>query len=118
MEIESILFVIKRMSNDDIDLTDFINDLDPAVTPHVILALCPTFDDKELPVQNLLTPMRRKYELFFFVLRHKCNNPKSTIPDDEIDRLGRYGTVQVLGSEGDKPQVIAEAFKSFVKRHV
>lgn len=114
-------FFIRRMSNDDIpkSLKDFVNGLDPDVRPLLIATLCPTFNVKRsLPLLlDILGTLKRKYKLFFFVLQHKCKNPKRTIPDDEIDRLERYGTVRVFSPEGAKPRVIARAFENFVRRY-
>ena len=113
-------FFIRRMSNDDIPkaLADFVNRLDPDVRPRVIATLCPTFNDKRRSLLlDILGTLKRKYELFFFALRHKCKNPKNTIPDDEIDKLERYGTVKVFSPEGAKPQVIARAFEKFIRRY-
>ena len=55
--------------------------------------------------------------MFFFVLQHKCKNPKETIPDDEIEKLERYGTVEVFSPEGAEPPTIARAFKRFVRQY-
>ena len=67
------------MSNDDIpdSLRKLVNSLDSEATPRVIATLCPTFNDKNaLPLLlEILSTLKRKYELFFFVLRHKCSNP-------------------------------------------
>lgn len=119
--IDSTEFFIRRMSNDDFpeSLRDFINGLDPEVLPRVIATLCPTFNDKHsLPLLlDVLATLKRKYDVFFFVLRHKCSNPRQTIPDDEIEKLERYGKVQVFSPEGAEPSVIARAFKQFVKQH-
>jgi hypothetical protein len=41
--------------------------------------------------------------VFFFVLRHKCKNPKEIIPDDEIEKLECYGTVEVFRPEEAEP---------------
>ena len=120
-KIGSILFFVRRMSNDDIpdSLIELVNSLDPETTPRVIATLCPTFNDKNaLPaLLKILDTLKRKYELFFFVLRHKCNNPSVTIPDDEIDRLERYGTVEQFRPEGARAHKIARFFKRFVLRH-
>src|SRR5713226_1293604 len=119
--IGKIQFFIRRMSNDDIprSLADFVNSLDPDIRPRVIATLCPTFNKRRsLPLLlEILGTLRRKYQLFFFVLRHKCKNPKRTIPDDEIDKLERYGTVKIFSPEGAKPKAIARAFKIFVRRY-
>jgi hypothetical protein len=120
-KIGSTLFFVRRMSNDDIpdSLIALVNNLDPDTTPRVIATLCPTFNDKKaLPaLLKILRTFKRKYELFFFVLRHKGDNPITTMLDDEIDKLGRYGTVRRFHPEGAKPQTIARFFQKFVMRH-
>lgn len=119
--IDSIDFFIRRMSNDDFpeSLRDFINGLDPEVLPRVIATLCPTFNDKpSLPLLlDVLATLKRKYDVFFFVLQHKGKNPKETIADDEIEKLERYGTVEVFSPEGAEPPTIARAFKRFVRQY-
>jgi hypothetical protein len=120
--IKSVEFFVRRMSNDDFpeSLIELASNLDPKTTPHVIATLCPTFNDKNaLPaLLETLNILKRKYELFFFVLRHKCSNPGLTIPDDETDKLGRYGTVEVFRPERVKSDVIARAFQNFIEQHV
>jgi hypothetical protein len=120
-KIGSTLFFVRRMSNDDIpdSLIELVNSLDPKTTPRVIATLCPTFNDKKAvpALLEILGTLKRKYELFFFVLRHKCDNPSVTIPDDEIDKLERYGTVEQFHPEGARAQKIAQFFKRFVLRH-
>ena len=109
------------MSNDDFpeSLRDFINGLDPEVLPRVIATLCPTFNDQpSLPLLlDVLATLKRKYDVFFFVLQHKGKNPKETIADDEIEKLERYGTVEVFSPEGAEPPTIARAFKRFVRQY-
>lgn len=118
-EIDSIVFFIRRMSNDDYP-TKFLKlviSFDPDDKPRVIAALCPTFDNKKHPVRAILDALKRKYKLFFFVLQHKCKNPKRTIQDDEIDKLERYGTVKVFHPERAKPRVIARSLQRFVREY-
>jgi hypothetical protein len=114
-------FFIRRMSNDDNpkDFLEFVNRCDPDATPRLVATLCPTFNDKRsLPLLlKTLGALKLRYELFFFVLRHKCQNPKRTIPDDEVENLERYGTVKIFPAEGAKPRAIARAFENFVMRY-
>jgi len=120
-EIESIVFFIRRMSNDDYpkDFLKLVIKFDSDDKPYVIAALCPTFtDEKKLPViRAILDALKRKYKLFFFVLQHKCKNPKRIITEDEIDKLERYGTVKVFHPERARPKVIADAFQTFVMKY-
>jgi hypothetical protein len=119
-KIESIVFFIRRMSNDGYpeDFLEVVKNFDPKDTPHLIAALCPTFNKKKaLPVlRSILDTLKRRYNLFFFVLRHKGQNPEETIPNDEIDKLKPYGIVRVFKPEGAKPQVIAKTFQTFIKK--
>jgi hypothetical protein len=113
-------FFVRRMSNDDKpkDFLDLVTGLDPAITPNVIATLCPTFNDKKLLplLLQILGTLKRKYELFFFVLQHQGMRPANTIPDDEIDKLQRYGTVKVFHPQGAAPKKIARAFEAYVKQ--
>lgn len=121
-KIGSIEFFIRRMSNDDqLDsFKKFVSKLDLDLVPYLIATLCPTFNNEEaLPdLLEILSTLKRKYELFFFVLRHNCQNPAITISDDEISKLERYGVMESFVSEGAKSQVIARTFETFVKKHV
>ena len=116
-----IPFFIRRMSNDDIprSLIKFVSGLDPATKPRVIATLCPTFNDKKaLPaLLTILDTLERKYELFFFVLVHKCDDPDRAISDDEIDLLERYGTVKRFRPEGARAQTIARSLRNFIMRN-
>jgi hypothetical protein len=120
--IKSVAFLIRRMSNDDFpeSLIKLVSGLDPDVVPNVIATLCPTFNDKKaLPaLLETLNILRSKYQLFFFVLRHKGSNPDATIPDDESEKLERYGLVEIFQPEGAKPTAIAEAFQRFIEQHI
>jgi hypothetical protein len=120
--IASIAFFVRRMSNDDFpeSLIRLANRLHPQTTPHVIATLCPTFNDKKArpALLDTLNILKRKYELFFFVLRHKCSNRDLTIPDDETEKLERYGTVEVFRPEGARSEEIARAFQHFIEQHV
>lgn len=120
--IKSVEFFVRRMSNDDVpkSLLALVTWLDPTVTPYVIATLCPTFnDEKTVPMLlKTLEILREKYKLFFFVLQHKGSNPGITIPRDEIDKLERYGTVEVFGGEGNRPSIIATSFQHFVEQNL
>jgi hypothetical protein len=120
--IKSAEFFVRRMSNDDDPgaLVKFAEALDPLVTPYLIATLCPTFNDsKAFPaLKRTLSAFKAKYNVFFFALRHKCSNPDVMLKDEEIDKLERYGKVEIFQSEGAKSVAIAKAFRRFVEQYV
>jgi hypothetical protein len=98
----------------------FVNNLAPTSTPCVLAALCPRLIDKKWHslLLEVLDTMKRKYDLHFFVLRNKGNNPQMTIPDNEITPLERFGTVKVYRLAGATPEVRAQELDKFVKLHI
>jgi len=117
-DIGKVEVFIRRMSNDDQEkeLEDFVGDLDQNKTPYLVATLCPTFnnEDKRPALLRILAVLKKKYNLFFFVLRHQGKNPDATIPPDEIVKLEGYGSVHVFKPKGEKAGVIARAFQVFV----
>jgi hypothetical protein len=115
-------FFIRRMSNDDRPGPFFklLNDLDPSIWPHVIAAFCPTFSDKKqrAVLISSLQSLRRRYQLFFFVLRTDYHRQKRHITDDEIEMLGRFGTVKVFADTKASPEKRARALKRFIAKFV
>lgn len=115
-------FLVRRMSNDDRPQSfyDLLNDLSPDQWQYVILALCPTLTDKRQ--RALLIPtlqsFRKRYQLFFFVLRTDYYKHTRHITDDEIDLLNRFGTVKVFLDPKANPTRRARAFKRFVAKNV
>lgn len=115
-------FLVRRMSNDDRPQSfyDLLNDLRPDQWQYVILALCPTLTDKRK--RALLVPIlqsfRKRYRLFFFVLRTDYYKHTRRITDDEIDLLTRFGTVKVFLDPKANPTTRARAFKRFVAKNV
>ena len=114
-------FLVRRMSDDDVPKAyeQFANWLQPAETPLVLAALCPRLiDEKWRPLlRSILDTLERKYDLFFFVLKNKGNDPTSTISQNEIDPFGAYGTVKVHRIAGSTPEVRAKALESFIKQY-
>lgn len=115
-------FFIRRMSNDDRPLSffDLLSGLDPARWPYVIAALCPTFTDKRqrAVLIQTLTSFRRRYKLFFFVLRTDYHKKKRRITDDEIAALEPFGTVKVFKDLKADPEKRARALVRFISTHV
>src|SRR5687768_10529410 len=73
MTIDGTQFFVRKMSNDDDrdghpPFLDFAHALRPASKPHVIAAFCPTFGENESG-HEILDTLRKRYELFFFVLK-------------------------------------------------
>jgi hypothetical protein len=119
--IKSQKFFVRRTSDDDnpASYRDFVNNLAPASTPYVLAALCPRLTEKKWRslLLDVLDTMKRKYELYFFVLRNKGNNPEIAIPNDEIAPLERFGAVKIYRIAGATPEVRAQALEKFVKLH-
>jgi len=109
-------FCIKRMSNDDIPKPFFqwIKDIEPETCPAVIIALCPTFDTKRSGrLVAALNSLRKRYDLFFFVLFHRYRPSTDHIEKEEIDRLKKFGTVQSFKSR-TQGETRARALKKFI----
>ncbi len=68
-------------------------------------------------LSDILTTLKRSYELFFFVLRNKGDNPAKIIRDDEIHPFDRFGTVKVYRIAGATAQVRAKALEKFIKEY-
>jgi hypothetical protein len=119
-EIKGTEFFIRRMSNDDIpkDFRDFATRLDPKSRPYVIATMCPTFEDKRWRPHETMRLLRQSYDLFFFVLRHKCKDPEITISDGEVSQMEKYGEVKVYRNSGNRPAAIARAFEMFIRQHM
>jgi len=114
-------FFIRRMSDDDDPRAyeKFANDLDPESKPRVLAALCPGFVDRKQrsTLIEVFRNLKRSYELFFFVLRNKGNNPAHIITDEEIEPFDRFGLVKVYRLEGATPEQRARALETFIKQH-
>ena len=111
-------FVIKRMSNDEFSdkLKNFCESLNPKESKYVLLALCPDFDDSQKYTEAILACLKSKYELFFFVLRHKYNS-NTCIADHEIDKLKGHGVVLVYDEKSEAKER-ADALKKYIQLHV
>jgi len=111
---------VRRMSNDDISTSylKFIEQLDPANKPLLIITLCPEFEKPERNTVTILQKLRRKnYRLFFFVLKHRYNHSEQVIPNDQISTLRQFGKVKVFEKEVTSGEG-ARAFKNFVVTHL
>jgi hypothetical protein len=118
-EVDDVEFFVRRMSNDDLpnSFIERMKSIDPAVWPYVIAALCPKFDDQEVPTDSILDGLRKKgYRLFFWVIQKKYGTTEAVSPK-EISVLRRFGKVEVL-AEQYEANVRARRFKSFIKQVV
>lgn len=120
--IKSREFFIRHMSNDDYPRSFYalINSLDPARWPYVIAAMCPTFVDKKqrAVLIETLRSFKKRYELFFFVLRTDYHRHKRRISDDEIRNLERFGTVRVFTDANAGPEKRARALRRFIGKFI
>jgi hypothetical protein len=115
--IEGTRFVVRRMSNDEDDegFFDLLDNTYPDSAPHVILAMCPTFNDgrrREL-LMAALNAFGQRYEMFFFVLGRQETHPGKLLPKHQIEPLKALGALQVFNRsvEGESR---ARAFKKFI----
>jgi hypothetical protein len=112
---------IKRMSNDDVPVGFFkwIDKLEPDVTPLVVIALCPTFLDKQKRLQLVaaLRSLKRRYDLFFFILHRKYARRPKEIEEKEISDLKRFGRVEVFQKVAEA-KVRAGALKRFITKNI
>ncbi len=119
LTIKSHDFFIRRMSNDDVPeklpnrFTDFVENLDSDLYPYLIVTLCPNFTDALPKTKAVLQDLAKKYQLFFFVLRYKYGRDKE-VPDDEIERLKRFGEVKVFSTKNAEAEVRAKEFRAFI----
>jgi hypothetical protein len=116
--IKSQEFFVRRMSNDDRppSFYDRLDDLCPDRWPYVILALCPTFADKKRRSQlnRALHNFRKRYQLFFFVLRTDYYKQRRRISDEELDALSRFGKVKVFSDSKADPKKRARSLKMLI----
>jgi hypothetical protein len=115
-------FFIRRMSDDD-KPKEYKHFLETRLIrdqrPYVLAALCPTLDkrlDNKL-LRDLLSAVKRSYEVFFFVLRNKGDNPVKIIRDDEIAAFDALGTTKVYRIAGATPKDRAKALEKFIKKY-
>lgn len=115
--IEGTRFTVRRMSNDEDDLGffDLLDNTYPDSSPHVILAMCPTFRDdrRRIPLLNALENFRHRYEMFFFVLGRQGTAPGKPIGKAEIEPLKSFGAVEIF-RRSVEPESRARAFKKFI----
>jgi hypothetical protein len=113
-----IWIFIRRMSNDDIpdDLLDFVRRLDANKKAIIIIALCPDFDDNSKKTQLILDLLKKKYSIFFFVLKKKYDGDDE-ISDAEISSLRKYGQVEVFNSKSEDT-VRAQSLRRYVENNL
>jgi hypothetical protein len=119
--IDGTRFAIRRMSNDEDDegFFDLLDNTYPDSSPHVVLAMCPTFreDRRRTPLLAALENFAHRYEMFFFVLGLQGKAPGKPISQSDIEPLKAFGTVEVYRSSID-PDSRARAFKKFILTHL
>jgi hypothetical protein len=112
-------FFVRLMSNDDLpdSYLEFIESLDPAKKPLVIMAYC-----AESPPHALATALGKEYDLFFWVLEHKFKGRpyrgEDSVSAGEIEQLRKLGTVECYADRGAEAHVRAGALEVFVMANV
>ena len=120
-EIKGFKFFVRRMSNDDVAPSFFwlLHHLKPEERAHLLITICPTFTNKRegAKLTTALRSFRKRYALFFFVLRHNFKRPKKLISDEEIEMLEKFGKVRLFAThaEADKR---ALALMKFVRANL
>jgi len=110
---------IKRMSNDDIsfkEVIDFLNKLDSKKNPVIIITLCPNFVDKSKGTIEILDLLLTKFKPYFWILK-KSYNSTQEVKDEEIDRLRKYGCVEVF-TKVDDSNIRAKEFRRFIENNL
>ena len=116
---------IRRMSNDDIpsrqikpeSYLKFVDKLDIKRKPLMILTLCPNFKDPNRCTEYILKKMYEKYELFFWIIKHKYGPNNNVVEPDDIDRLMKYGVGDIYSGK-DEDDVRAKIFKKFIEKYI
>jgi hypothetical protein len=110
---------IKRMSNNEIpfkEVIDFLNKLDSKKNPVIIITLCPNFVDKSKGTIKILDLLLTKFKLYFWVLKKRYNHTQE-VEDGEIDRLRKYGCVEVV-TKVDESNIRAKKFRRFIENNL
>ncbi len=119
-------FFIRRMSNDDIKSSyyEFIEELNPASKPRIVSAFCPTFSAETAETGGdanlILETLRRNYELYFFVIRHRFiphSTSRNEIDHQEVTAMRAAGTVEVLEDRIEAAER-AELLRRFILANV
>ena len=111
-------FFIRRMSNDDFpeEFRDFCESLDPDTKEYLLTTLCPDFDNQFKYTANSLIILKEKYDLSFFVLKHKYGSDRC-VTDQEMNSLEDYGPVYVYDKKSEAKDR-AEAFKAYIQDNI
>ncbi len=115
-------FFIRRMSNDDRPgkFFEFLKSLKANKKTHVIIALCPTFEDKakRAKISAALGKLKAEYLLFFFVLKHAFRNPRREIKAREFKKLERFGKARMFPLARAEKERRAKAFREFINKNM
>jgi hypothetical protein len=98
-----------------------MNGLQPEDSPRVIAAICPKMVDEKRREQliRVLTMLKRKYELYFFILGNKGDDPTETISEEEIHPFDKYAkAVKVYRLAGATPEQRSRALERFIGQHL
>ena len=123
VEINSEIYLLKRMSNDDdrLGLLEWVCKFKDSKYQRFIIAFCPKFDDiggravKGVQTAKKILKVLQKTteEIYFFVQRQKFNDPLNVITDEEIEILTGYGKVEILDGHNEA-SVRASKFREFI----
>jgi len=123
--IKKVEFFVRSMSNDDVpdSFIKFLKKLHPNRKPYVIATLCPKFDKrstntKKPSTEEMLRSLRKRYELFFFVLVHQWHGKgNGRIRDDETKKLRKFGDVKLYLTNNNRDNADVTKAREF-KRYI
>jgi len=112
-------FFIRRTSNCDKpnSFKEFINNIDQQDKPFLIITLCPDFGDPAKKTEVSIQELYKKYQLFFFILKHKYKSDE-IITATEIARLKLFGEIKIFGDKDTESEERAAIFKDFILNHI
>jgi hypothetical protein len=109
--IKGVEFKIKRSSNSD-NLEPCLEFVKNVTYPNLIIA----FSSDGPEERQILEILKRKYDLYFFVLQHKYNNPDSEISEAENKLLEAYSnSIESYTPKHEPAEKRATAFRAYIK---
>lgn len=117
IQINNIDIFVRHMSNDDRpdSFIDFINSVDTVNKPFLVIALCPNFSNPEAKTEDILKNLKKKgYGLYFWVL-HNQYGTSVVIKTEDINRLQKYGEVEVYKKKNEAPER-AKSIKTYISK--
>lgn len=118
---------VRRMWNDDIE-KDFPERFWAFVEKnrgsHMVIALCPNFDadakavTRKMDAPTILNELRKSHELLFWVIKHRQDQKREAdeIKETEIERLRKYGSVELFTRRHASKVELSRALEGFLEK--